>query len=153
MEGRVMETPAQRQARMAGHYAQTLACFNARELGALQRLYELPKRHIGTSGGNAAAKLLLGLYNGRRFPFDLTDLRVFDDTNFECAIAVLRMDAPRCRAEVHTVIDAIYADGIYTGHEFENWAWNLRLKGRCTKDNLPTGPFRQLELREVSYAD
>lgn len=104
---------------------------------ALHQLYVLAKRHLGTSGGNAAAKLLLGLYNGRRFPFDLTDLRVFDLSNLEAAITVLKMDAERTYAEVHVLIDAIRGVDRGTGAEFEHWAYDLRLKGRCTKDNLP----------------
>lgn len=104
---------------------------------ALHQLYVLAKRHLGTGGGNAAAKLLLGLYNGRRFPFDLTDLRVFDRSNLEAALTVLQMDAQRTYAEVHVVIDAIKGVDRGTGAEFEHWAYELRLKGRCTKDNLP----------------
>jgi hypothetical protein len=147
-----METQESRVARMAPTYARILAYFTEAQLAALRRLYELPKRHSGTSGGNAAAKLLLGLYNGRRFPFDLTDLRCFDMVNFEAAITVLRMDAPSCKAEVHTVLDAIYADGLSTGAEFEHWAFNLRLKGRCKKEYLSDQPLRHIELKEFLYA-
>jgi hypothetical protein len=136
---------------MAGHYAHILGYFTEPQLAALRRLYELPKRHVGTSGGNAAAKLLLGLYNGGRFPFDLTDLRLFDMKNFEAAITVLRMDAPSCKAEVHTVLDAIFGDGYSTGAEFEHWAFNLRLKGRCKKEFLPTVPLRRMDLKDFRY--
>jgi hypothetical protein len=101
---------------------------------AIALLYEMARRHPGTSGGNTCAKLLLGLYNGRRFPFDLTDLRLLDATHLEAALTVLRMDAERTYCEVHDLLDAIYADGRYTGHEIELWAWNLRLKNRCTKE-------------------
>lgn len=146
-----METQAQRAARMGPTYARILAYFTDSQLAALRRLYELPKRHSGTSGGNAAAKLLLGLYNGGRFPFDLTDLRVFDLANFEAAMTVLRMDAPSCKAEVHTVLDAIFADGFSTGAEFEHWAFNLRLKGRCKKEHLTDAPLRHIELEEFRY--
>lgn len=147
-----METPEQRAARMRDWDARILGYFTEDQLEALRRLYELPKRHVGTSGGNAAAKLLLGLYNGRRFPFDLTDLRVFDQTNFEAAMTVIRMDAPRCMAEVHTVLDALYGDGFNTGAEFEHWAYDMRLKGRCTKDNLPDRPLRHLRLGDFRHA-
>ena len=89
-----METQESRAARMVPTHARILSYFTDDQLAALRRLYELPKRHSGTGGGNAAAKLLLGLYNGPRFPFDLTDLRCFDEANFEAAMTVLRMDAP-----------------------------------------------------------
>jgi hypothetical protein len=115
---------------LTAHYTQE-------QLDALKRLYELVKRHLGTGGGNAAASLLLGLYNGRRFPFDLTELRRFDPGNLEAALIVLRMDAERTWCEVHALLDDIYADGRYTGHEFELWAFDMGLKGRCSKANLP----------------
>jgi hypothetical protein len=146
-----METPVQRAERLAALSARILAYFSEDQLAALRRLYELPKRHSGTSGGNAAAKLLLGLYNGSRFPFDLTDLRTFDMVNFEAAMTVLRMDAPSCRAEVHTVLDAMYGDGLSTGAEFEHWAFNMRLKGRCKKEGLSDGPQRHIELKDFRH--
>jgi hypothetical protein len=147
----MMETREARAARMGPTYARILAYFTEEQLAALRRLYELPKRHSGTSGGNGAAKLLLGLYNGPRFPFDLTDLRVFDRANFEAVMTVLRMDAPSCKAEVHTVLDALFADGYSTGAEFEHWAFNLRLKGRCKKEHLDTEPLRFIELEDFLY--
>lgn len=150
-EAETSESRAARAARMAPTYAHILAYFTEEQLAALRRLYELPKRHSGTSGGNAAAKLLLGLYNGPRFPFDLTDLRVFDLVNFDAAITVLCMDAPSCKAEVHTVLDAIFADGFSTGAEFECWAFALRLKGRCKKEHLPTVALRRMELEDFRY--
>jgi hypothetical protein len=39
---------------------------------AIRLLYAAVRVFVGTSGGNTCAKLLLGLYNGYRFPFDLT---------------------------------------------------------------------------------
>lgn len=118
--------------------------YTNRQKAALMQLYELVKRNQGTSGGNTAAKLLLGLYNGTRFPFDLTDLRLLDAGNLWAAMTVIQMDAARTHAEVHVVLDAIYHDGNSTGNEFENWAFNLRLKGRCKKEYLPTERIRRL---------
>ena len=46
------------------------------------------------------AAFLLGLYNGTRFPFDLTDLRALDLDLFEDCMAVLRMDKQPER-EIH----------------------------------------------------
>jgi len=120
--------------------AATLSHYSAEQRDAALTLYRLVKRHLGTGGGNAAAKLLLGLYNGRRFPFDLTDLRRFDDDNFEAALTVLRMDATRTWVEIHVLLDAILGAGANTGAEFENWAYNLKLRGRCKKEYLPQLP-------------
>lgn len=131
------ETAAARGARLAGNHAYTRTRYTEQQRAAIAQLYEAVKRHVGTSGGNTCAKLLLGLYNGRRFPFDLTDLRLLDDSLFEAAMTVLRMDARGTWCEVHVLLDAIYADGRYTGHELELWAWNLRLKGRCKKEAVP----------------
>ncbi|CAN7780994.1 hypothetical protein LJR296_008002 [Cupriavidus necator] len=47
------------------------------------------------------ARLLVGLYNGQEYPFDLTLLRLLDAERFVHALAVLRMDW-RQKAEVHT---------------------------------------------------
>ena len=67
----------------------------------LASLRELVRIAQGNSGQcRYIARLLAGVYNGRRFPFDLTDLRAIDDELFEHALAVLRMDhAPE--KEVH----------------------------------------------------
>ena len=111
--------------------------YTSDQLASLKQMYDLAKRHLGTSSGNAAAKLLLGLYNGRRFPFDLTDLRLFDLSNLDAALIVLRLDSERTFCEVHQLLDAICADTASTGAEFEQWAYALKLKGRCKKDNLP----------------
>ena len=115
----------------------TLSYYNEDQQRAVLTLYQLVKRHNGTSGGNAAAKFLLGLYNGNRFPFDLTDFRVFDTENFNAAMIVLALDAHRCWCEVHVLLNAILGVGANTGAEFENWAYNLKLRGRCKKENLP----------------
>ena len=114
--------------------------YTSDQLHAIKQIYDVARVHLGTGGGNTAAKLLLGLYNGRRFPFDLTDLRVFDRSNLEAAMVVLRMDAERTWCEVHVILDAILCRDRGTGAEFEHWAYALRLKGRCTKENLPRFP-------------
>ena len=70
---------------------------------ALQRLYITACSDTGQS--RKVASLLLGLYNGDRFPFDLTDLRGLDDALFEDCMAVLRMDGRICRLEVHNYFE------------------------------------------------
>ena len=134
------EAPVSREARLAAYRAETLSRYPLPQQEAALRLYHLAKRHLGTGGGNAAAKLLIGLYNGTRFPFDLTDLRRFDPANFEAAMIVLRMDACQTWCEIHVLLDAIRGPHANTGAEFENWAYDLKLRGRCKKEALPQMP-------------
>ena len=137
-----MQTPdttaagASRAQQLAEYHSRIRSRYTEQQQVAISLLYEVATRHLGTSGGNTCAKLLLGLYNGNRFPFDLTDLRLLDAANFEAAMTVLRMDARHTYCEVHVLLDAIYADGRYTGDELELWAWDLRLKGRSKKDAI-----------------
>lgn|GEM_PF-1559336 len=122
---------------IAAQQSITLSHYTQAQQDAILQLYHLVKRHNGTSGGTAAAKLLLGLYNGRRFPFDLTDFRLFDAGNFNAAMTVLQMDARHTWCEIHILLNAILGVGKNTGAEFEHWAYNLRLPKRCKKDQLP----------------
>lgn len=57
---------------------------------ALYRLLPIAKGHSGQC--RYVAAFLLGLYNGQRFRFDLTDLRCVDYEIFADCMAVLRMD-------------------------------------------------------------
>lgn len=133
--------------RMAEHHAQVLARYTPEQQRAIRRVYETVKVHSGTSGGNTCAKLLLGLYNGTRFPFDLTDLRVLDGALFQAAMTVLVMDARQTYCEVHVLLDAIYADGCSTGAELEHWAFNLRHGKRCKREYLSDGPRRGVDIK------
>lgn len=86
-------------------------------LDSLNRLFELA--HGDSGQCRHVARFLLGLYNGTRFPFDLTDFRCVDASIFEDMLRVLRMDSrPKC--EVHNY----FKDG---GRRFETLAndWNL----------------------------
>lgn len=67
---------------------------------ALQRLYAEAVSDEQEKG-SVCARLLLGLYNGSRFPFDLTDLRTLPSELFEDAMLVVCMDARVTRQEVH----------------------------------------------------
>lgn len=73
---------------------------DARERGieSLRALYAVAQRDSGQC--RYVARFLAGLYNGFRFPFDLTDLRCLDSELFEHCMNVLRMDA-RPAQEVH----------------------------------------------------
>lgn len=96
---------------------------------ALLRLWQVAQRDTGQS--RVCARLLLGLYNGQRFPFDLTDLRLLDQTLLEDALAVMRMDAAPV-AEVHELIYLLTKQrGM--GVRFELMACDWRMKGRCSK--------------------
>lgn len=111
-----------------------LAQFSEDELAALQALYTTGKRLWDTGGGGVCVRLLLGCYNGTRFPFDLTDLRRLDGTNLNNALTVLRMDA-HCRAEVHVILRYLLSDRTVQAM-FERLAYDLGLKGRAKKADV-----------------
>ena len=69
---------------------------------ALMRLFKVAQADTGQCKYIAA--FLLGLYNGYRFPFDMTNFRAIDGALFDDCIAVLKMDA-RPRQEVHRYFD------------------------------------------------
>jgi hypothetical protein len=65
---------------------------------ALRRLLPIAQRDTGQS--SVIARFLLNLYNGERFPFDMTDLRRLDYELFDDCMAVLKMDFQPAQ-EVH----------------------------------------------------
>lgn len=85
-------------------------------VAALTRLFEVAQGDSGQC--RYVAKFLLGCYNGRRFPFDLTDFRCLDTALFDDCMAVLKMDV-QPEKEVHEY----FSDG---GRKFEqlvaDWA-------------------------------
>jgi len=87
---------------------------------ALIRL--MPIAENGDTGqGRYIAAFLLGLYNGPRFPFCLTDLRGLDSALMDDCLAVLEMDMKACQQEVHRYFD----NG---GERFETMAkrWGMK---------------------------
>lgn len=80
---------------------------------ALMRLATIADRDTGQAG--TVRDFLLGLYNGYRFPFNLTRLRGLDKSLFEDCIAVLTLDARATANEVHEYLE----DG---ADRFERWA-------------------------------
>lgn len=68
------------------------------QLDALDRLWKIANGHSGQC--KVVAAFLLGLYNGLRFPFDLTSLRALDEVIFEDCLLVLNLDN-RPVMEVH----------------------------------------------------
>ena len=83
------------------------------------------------SAARVAACLLLGLYNGDRFQFDLTELRRLDEANLKRALALMEFDA-RPRMGVHEWLNGIYGRTDF-GARFEHLAHRWNLKGKCKK--------------------
>lgn len=104
---------------------------------SLIRIWNVTQLHPGTSGARAAAGVLLGLYNGTRFPFDLTDLRVLDSDNLYDAMQVIFQDARHCRMEVHEWLNQLTGRRDF-GMRFEHLAHDFKAfkRGRCKKDQL-----------------
>jgi hypothetical protein len=79
-----------------------LPTIRAAGLEALKRLLPIAQ---GSSGQcRHVASFLLGLYNGDRFKFDLTDFRCLDRKIFNDCMAVLAMDYQPAQ-EVHTYFE------------------------------------------------
>jgi len=85
---------------------------------ALRRLLPIAQSDTGQSG--VIARFLLGLFNGDRFAFDLTEFRRLDRALFDDCLTVLRMDYAPLQ-EVH----CYFPNG---GQVFEklatDWGWN-----------------------------
>lgn len=102
---------------------------------ALVHLWNMAQKY--SSSEKAAARFLLGLYNGYRFQFDLTDFRLFDSTNFRRIQLVLAMDHMP-KAEVHVVLAGLLGRSARDmGAAFEHLAFNHRIKGAVKKADLP----------------
>ena len=122
---------------------------------ALIQLWNITQQHPGTSGARAAAGVLLGLYNGTRFPFDLTDLRVLDSGNLAAAMVVINEDASRCQMEVHEWLNLLTGRTDF-GPRFEQMAWDYVCfkRGRCKREFLIDLQPAHLviELRQLAVA-
>lgn len=102
----------------------------ARQLESLLELWKVAQRDHG--GSHVAVQFLLGLYNGSRFPFDLTELRRLDAVYMTHALNVLALDW-RPSVEVHVHLQRL--TGLRAmGERFELLACEWRMKGRCTKE-------------------
>lgn len=71
---------------------------NQTQIDALQRLWKAANGHSGHS--RTIARFLLGLYNGQRFPFDLSDFRKLDSASFNDCLLALQLDC-QLHQEVH----------------------------------------------------
>lgn len=118
---------------------------------ALVHLWNCTQLHTGTSGARAAVGVLLGLYNGSRFPFDLTDLRLMDASYLAAAIEVIQSDAAHCQREVHEHLNCLTGRSDF-GQRFEHLAYRYRLKGRCKREYFERVGYPKnfvIELREA----
>ena len=112
------------------------------DTNSLITLWNLTQRHPGTGGARAAAGVLLGLYNGRRFSMNLTDLRILDRNYLDAAMAVIGADAGRPQMEVHDWLNRLTGRHDF-GERFEHLAHEYHMKGRCRRDELyPIDPKR-----------
>ncbi len=118
---------------------------------ALITLWNLTQVHQGTSGARAAAGVLLGLYNGTRFPFDLTDLRLLDASHLEAAMEVITSDASRCQMEVHQWLNRLAGRHDF-GQRFEHLAHEWKRKGRCKREHLEALTPARVIFREPEHA-
>lgn len=109
--------------------------------------------HHGTSGARAAAGVLLGLYNGSRFPMNLTDLRVLDTEHLRAALEVITADASRCQMEVHEWLNRL-TDRNDFGHRFEHLAheYGTFKRGRCKRDWLGDVSPKSLVIAQAARA-
>lgn len=114
---------------------------NAEQVAALLRIWKTANGDTG--GSRVCARLLLSLYNGGRFPFDLTDLRLLDRQHLMDAMTVILIDAARCTQEIHIHLADVYGTTRAFGDEFEHLAHDWRLKGRCKKEWLSPAATRR----------
>lgn len=77
-------------------------------LQALQRLIPVAVRLDDTGQSRVIGRFLLGLWNGRAYPFDLTELRGLDAELYTDCLAVLQLDR-LCEREVHEYIKGGWA--------------------------------------------
>lgn len=100
---------------------------------ALAYFFYLAEGHCH-GAAKVAATLLLSCYNGHRFQFDVTDLRLLDDKHLDMALQIMRFDA-RLTREVHDHLNDMYHRTDF-GPRFEHLAHRWALKGKCPKSHL-----------------
>lgn len=104
-------------------------------LDLLALLWNITQQHPGTSGARAAAGVLLGLYNGERFPFDLTELRLLDGCNRTAALHVITVDACTCKMGIHLWLNRLTERQDFR-QRFEHLAHEYGRRGRCKIGDL-----------------
>jgi len=116
------------------------------QLDSLEALWLMARQDHG--GAIVAARFLLGLYNGARFPFDLTELRRLDSANFRHVLNVLVMDWQPA-AEVHVLLGERLGRP-RMGDQFELLAWTWNLKGKCSREEYKALQERQTAARAAA---
>uniref|UniRef100_C6DZ80 DUF7673 domain-containing protein n=1 Tax=Geobacter sp. (strain M21) TaxID=443144 RepID=C6DZ80_GEOSM len=81
----------------------------------------------GTSGGRAAAQVLLSAYNGSEWQLDITDLNNLDRNNFEAAMTVIR-GRHDTWTEPHSVIQN--GSRIFDGLWKKWFRWHVAERGK-----------------------
>ncbi|MCK2112460.1 MULTISPECIES: DUF7673 family protein [Pseudomonas] len=82
-------------------YEQQRVATEAVGLPALQRLVEVANQDSGQS--QVCGRFLLALYNGKAFPFELSELRRLERSIWEDCMAVLALDQ-RPKKEIHLLV-------------------------------------------------
>ena len=99
-------------------------------LGDLLTLWNAAQSDTGQAG--VVARFLLGLYNGQRFRFDLTDLRRLDGRLFIACLNVLSLDwTPAVEVHVHL---ARVTGLAHMGARFELLAHDWSMPNCCTDE-------------------
>lgn len=128
---------AAHSARVLSGYAALSHLTSPQFASALALIWEHAQGSHG--GSRVCVSLLLGLYNGARFPFELTELRCLDDALTEAALTVIRQDAQRCEREVHEWLNLLHCTRSM-GLRFEllaiQWRKPKAQKGRKAEDGL-----------------
>lgn len=108
----------------------------ANPIAALVRMFHTASTQ-SHSGAGVLARVLLGCYNGYRFPIDLTELRRLDNRNLEDALAVIRFDAHPAM-ELHNWLDLLTGRTDF-GQRFEWMAksWSIEHHDPETKQPAP----------------
>lgn len=131
-------------------YAEMLAEQETRKAAATSKAVAAPYQTLfraaiempDTGGGATCLNLLLGLYNGTRFKFDLTDLRRLDFGLHAAALAALRDEV----GFAYYVHDRIARETGFPADVIESkleWlAYDMGIQGKAKKSQLPQRPGR-----------
>ena len=90
-------------------------------VAALQVIIEAIRRSAGSHTGQSVrlVRFLAGLYNGPRFPFDMTELRALDTALSTACLTVLAEDI-KARSEIQEW-------GVMSGRELNDWLHDVGL--------------------------
>lgn len=101
-----------------------------------------------TGGGSTCFRLLLGLYNGDRFKFDLTDLRRLDFGLHAAALAAMAGEVGSAQYVHDRIARETGFPAAAVQAKLEWLAYEFGIAGRVKKNQLPERPGK-FEFREV----